>query len=141
MAERDTSKGNTWRDLNVLRQELEEAHKTIKLLMRQLEKEQQRYRETTRAYKLTVANQSEISRENAALAAERDQWRARAENRSQIVVGPNIPFPALTLGEIGALRKALTRLYTPESGGDPERMKLWNALLDPLEEALNRTYR
>jgi len=53
-----------------LQNELGEAHKTIRSLLRQLSKEQQRHAETARAYNMTVANLVEVTRENNAL--ERD---------------------------------------------------------------------
>ena len=35
--------------------------------------------------------------------------------------------------EVGAIRKAMARLHHPDTGGDAERMKAWNAALDPLD--------
>ena len=117
-------------ELDWLQQELSEAHKTIRSLLRQLSKEQARHTETARAYNLTVANLVEATRENTLLEQECDMWRARAEGR-------HAPFAigtlALTNEEIGAIRKAMARLHHPDAGGDAERMKLWNATLDPLE--------
>lgn len=119
--------------------ELKEAHQTIRALLRQLRKEQDRQAEIARAYNKTVANLVEISRENVALERERDMWKARAESamREQEVpkIG-NIPL-ALTAAEISAIRKAMARLHHPDAGGDAERMKLWNAALDPLEERVS----
>lgn len=120
-------------EIAILQHELEEAHKTIRTLLRQLSKEQARHGETTRAYNMTVSNLMEITRENAALTRERDQWQARAQG-IPASLGPNSPFPALTPAEVGAIRKAMARLHHPDAGGDIERMKLWNAMLDPLEE-------
>jgi len=117
-------------DVVWLQKELQEAHKTIRGLLRQLSKEQARHAETARAYNLTVANLVEATRENNALARERDMWKARAE-------GQAAPFTAgtltLTPAEVGAIRKAMARLHHPDTGGDVERMKLWNAALDPLD--------
>lgn len=114
-----------------LQHELGEAQKTIRNLLRQLSKEQERYSEATRAYKLTVANLVEITRQNALLEYERDMWQARAEGRPA-------PFKldslTLTPEEISAIRKAMARLHHPDTGGDAERMKLWNAALDPLDD-------
>jgi hypothetical protein len=31
---------------------------------------------------------------------------------------------------VNAIRKAMARLHHPDVGGDPERMKAWNAALD-----------
>jgi hypothetical protein len=119
--------------------ELKEAHQTIRALLRQLSKEQGRHAEIARAYNKTVANLVEITRENAALERERDMWKARAESsmREQAAakIG-NLPF-SLTAAEISAIRKAMARLHHPDAGGDAERMKLWNAALDPLEEQVS----
>jgi hypothetical protein len=117
-------------DLAWLQKELDEAHRTIRSLLRQLSKEQTRHAETARAYNLTVANLVEATRQSAQLEHERDMWKARAE-------GHAAPFTAgtltLTPAEISAIRKAMARLHHPDTGGDIERMKLWNATLDPLE--------
>jgi hypothetical protein len=95
-----------------------------------LSKEQTRHAETARAYNLTVANLVEATRQSAQLEHERDMWKTRAE-------GQAAPFTAgtltLTPAEISAIRKAMARLHHPDTGGDVERMKLWNATLDPLE--------
>jgi hypothetical protein len=115
-----------------LQNELQEAHKTIRSLLRQLSKEQQRQAETARAYSMTVANLVEAGRENTLLLRERDMWKARAE-------GALTPFHIggltidLTPAEVSAIRKAMARLHHPDTGGDAERMKAWNAALDPLE--------
>ena len=119
-------------DVVWLQKELQEAHKTIRGLLRQLSKEQARHAETARAYNLTVANLVEATRENNALSRERDMWKARAE-------GVATPFSLgkgtveLTPAEVSAIRKAMARLHHPDTGGDVERMKLWNATLDPLD--------
>jgi post-segregation antitoxin (ccd killing protein) len=117
-------------ELAWLQRELDEAHRTIRSLLRQLSKEQTRHAETARAYNLTVANLVEATRQSALLEHERDMWKARAE-------GQAAPFTAgpltLTPAEISAIRKAMARLHHPDAGGDVERMKLWNAALDPLE--------
>src|SRR5262245_5346995 len=117
-------------ELAWLQKELDEAHRTIRSLLRQLSKEQARHAETARAYNLTVANLVEATRLNAQLEHDRDMWKARAE-------GQPAPFTlgtlTLTPEEVGAIRKAMARLHHPDAGGDVERMKLWNAALDPLE--------
>ena len=119
-------------DVAWLQQELSEAHKTIRTLLRQLDKEQRRHAETVRAYDKTVANLVEAGRENTALERERNMWRSRAE-------GGAMPFKIggltleLTPAEVSAIRKAMARLHHPDAGGDLERMKAWNAALDPLE--------
>jgi chromosome segregation ATPase len=115
-----------------LQQELDEAHKTIRSLQRQIEKEEARYQEIARAYNKTVANLVTITHENSALERERDMWRARAQS----IPGPfQLGSDSLTLTpiEIGAIRKAIARLHHPDTGGDSERLKAWNAALDALE--------
>lgn len=126
-------------DLPLLQHELDEAHKTIRALLRQMRKDQARYDEIARAYHKTVANLTEIARANTVLEHERevleherDRWKARAE-----CIAPPIGINGLALdltpAEVGAIRKAMARLHHPDAGGDAERMKLWNAALDPLE--------
>jgi hypothetical protein len=113
--------------------ELDEAHKTIRSLLRQLDKEQSRNKEIARAYNLTVANLVTISTENNALERELMMWKARAQ-------GTPAPFKIgeglleLTPAEINAIRKAMARLHHPDTGGDSERLKAWNAALDLLED-------
>ncbi|MBK9715280.1 MAG: hypothetical protein IPO81_28920 [Kouleothrix sp.] len=119
-------------DLSWLQKELDEAHKTIRSLLRQLSKEQQRHAETARAYSMTVANLVEITRENTALERERDMWRTRAEGSLTPITIGGLTLE-LTPAEVGAIRKAMARLHHPDAGGDAERMKAWNAALDPLE--------
>jgi len=116
----------------LLQQELAEAHKTIRGLLRQLDKERARYDECLRAYNKTVANLSAIVRENIQLERERDDWRRKAEQAGVPlqIGGLNLQ---LTPEEVSAIRKAMARLHHPDAGGDAERMKLWNAALDPLE--------
>jgi hypothetical protein len=115
-----------------LQQELSEAHKTIRSLLRQLSKEQQRHAETSRAYNMTVANLAEAGRENTLLARERDKWKARAEGTVTPLTIGGLTID-LTPAEVSAIRKAMARLHHPDAGGDAERMKAWNAALDPLE--------
>jgi chromosome segregation ATPase len=126
-------------DLALLQHELDEAHKTIRGLLRQMRKDQARYDEIARAYHKTVANITEIARQNTmlehdrvVLEHDRDLWKARAECAAPAVGIRGLTLD-LTLAEIGAIRKAMARLHHPDAGGDAERMKLWNAALDPLE--------
>ncbi|HEU5090635.1 MAG TPA: hypothetical protein VFT99_24445 [Roseiflexaceae bacterium] len=114
-----------------LRNELLEAHATIHQLLRQIEHEQERYAEMARAYKLTVDNLVEVTRQNTELERERDAYRARADSALVIQLGDG-PF-ALTADEIGAMRRAIARLHHPDRGGDARRMQVWNAALDALE--------
>jgi hypothetical protein len=119
-------------DIAWLQHELDEALKTIRTLQRQIGKEQERCAEVARAYSLTVTNLVGVTRENAELERERDLWKMRAESGA-------VPFSLggltleLTPAEISAIRKAMARLHHPDAGGDAERMKAWNAALDPLE--------
>jgi hypothetical protein len=121
---------DTEQTAETLHKELEEAHKTVRTLLRQLGKEQSRHNEAIRAHNLTVANLLEMTNEQAALIHDRDMWKARAEGRPTTKLDPNSPLPALTAEEVGAIRKAIARLHHPDSGGDAERMKTWNVLLD-----------
>jgi hypothetical protein len=115
-----------------IQRELDEARKTIRKLLRQLDQERSRSNEIARAYDLTVANLVAITRENAALERERDHWRTHA-------LGKPAPFKTdagaleLTAAEVSAIRKAVARIHHPDTGGDSERLKLWNATLDALE--------
>lgn len=122
----------TEQDIAWLQRELEESHKTIRSLLRQVSKEQARHAEIARAYEKTVANLMEITRENIQLERERDDWRRKAEQAGVPlqIGGLNLQ---LTPEEVSAIRKAMARLHHPDAGGDAERMKLWNAALDPLE--------
>lgn len=115
-----------------LQNEIAEAHKTIRALLRQISKEQARCNEISRAYNMTVSNLVEITRENASLTRERDIWKARADG-VPITFKAGMGLPDLTAAEVGAIRKAMARLHHPDAGGDTERMKMWNAMLDPIE--------
>lgn len=119
-------------DLAWLQRELSEAQKNVRTLLRQLGKEQARNAELVRAYNLTVTNLMEVTRENTLLMRERDQWKTRAErgNRSFNFSHTTIE---LTPAEVSAIRKAMARLHHPDLGGDGERLKTWNTILDPLE--------
>jgi hypothetical protein len=119
-------------DLAWLQLELEEAHKTIRSLLQQISKAQAGCREVARAYDTTVSSLMELTRENAALERERDLWRAHAECGSGPFTSHGMMLE-LTPAEVSAIRKAMARLHHPDAGGDAERMKAWNAALDPLE--------
>jgi hypothetical protein len=119
-------------DPSLLQHELAEAHATIRRLLRQISKEQSRYDEIARAYNKTVSNLMGITRENALLEHERDTWKARAEGVRDPVTLSGLTLD-LTPAEVSAIRKAMARLHHPDAGGDVERMKAWNAALDPLE--------
>ncbi|GAB4194163.1 MAG: hypothetical protein OHK0022_09870 [Roseiflexaceae bacterium] len=119
-------------DAQALQRDLDAANKTIRELRRQGEKAQARYEELLRAYRMTVENLVRTSGECASLEHERDHWRRVAEQRPNTTVFENGRL-ALSAEEITAIRKAMARLHHPDTGGDAERMKAWNALLDALE--------
>lgn len=119
-------------DADILQEQLHEAHETIHRLLHQIDKEQARCAEVGRAYNKTVANLMEITRENAVLEHERDQWKARVESEAGPVSLGGLTLD-LTPAEVSAIRKAMARLHHPDAGGDAERMKAWNAALDPLD--------
>jgi hypothetical protein len=128
------SAGDSWpADVAWLQSELAHAHRTIRSMLRQLEKARAAHAEAERAHRMTVENLVRTTGECALLERERDTWKRRAEEReaSTILIGNG--GVQLTSAEIGAIRKAMARLHHPDLGGDPERMKLWNMLLDPLE--------
>jgi predicted secreted Zn-dependent protease len=117
-----------------LQNELAQAHGTIRTLMRQIKKEQDRHAEISRAYTKTVANLVEAMRENTALTRECELLRAQVNSQAN-GVDPQLGTldVQLTAAEVGAIRKAMARLHHPDAGGDIERMKVWNATLDRLE--------
>ena len=122
------------RTMGELQRQLDEAHAELRRMSRELRKEQMRHAETTEAYTKTVTNMVEISRENALLNHELDRLRRSApraaRSRSVDFHGIN-----LTAGEAKAIRKAMARLHHPDVGGDEQRMKVWNAVLDQLDES------
>lgn len=118
-------------DAATLQHELDEAMQTIRSLERQIKHEQRVCAEAAQSYSTVVKSLVEVSREGAELERQRDMWRQRAEQRN----GPNgegLPLQ-LTPAEARAIRKAMARLHHPDTGGDAERMKEWNAVLDALE--------
>ncbi|MFQ3664168.1 MAG: hypothetical protein SNJ69_17470 [Chloroflexaceae bacterium] len=135
-----TLEGCTQREYEQLRRELAEAHALNRGLRRQLEKALSAANEAQRAHAKMVATLTETMRENTSLAHERDIWRARAQRlEAGIVSEPQVARQALDISslagqlseeEINAIRKAMARLHHPDVGGDPERMKAWNAALD-----------
>lgn len=129
-------------DYDFIVQELKEAHRQNRQLMRQLKKAQEATNEALRAHAKMVRTLTETMRQNTVLATECDMWRQRAEKASaayeQFVFETNIiqGVEHLTVAEARAIRKAMARLHHPDSGGDPERMKAWNSLLDRVEQDL-----
>lgn len=130
----------TQREYEQLRRELAEAHALNRGLRRQLEKALSAANEAQRAHAKMVATLTETMRENTSLAHERDIWRARAQRlEAGMAPDPQVSPRVLDISslagqlsedEINAIRKAMARLHHPDVGGDPERMKAWNAALD-----------
>ena len=119
-------------ELQALQRELAEAHKTIRTLLKQLSKAQERQHETTRAHKMTVANLIEMTRHQSDLIRERESWRDLAEqDHTHVRLGGD--RPDLTVDEARAIHRAITRLHHSE-GGDTARLKLWDALLEAVEQ-------
>jgi hypothetical protein len=129
------SSATTTLDHDTLLSELEAAQKTVRMLLREMDKAQRRYDDLHRAYKMTVDNLVKTSGECSMLERERDQWKQRAEQRYEQESQLQTPIPTkLSPEEIAAIRKAMARLHHPDTGGNAERMKAWNALLDKLEQ-------
>ncbi len=119
----------------ILAAELHEAHRMNRDLMRQLKKAQDAAKEAVRAHAKMVDTLTETMRENTILNLERDMWQQRAEHgertRMQMEhLRAMLGIENITSAEACAIRKAMARLHHPDSGGDPERMKAWNTLLD-----------
>jgi hypothetical protein len=124
------------RENELLRHELDEAHKLNRGLLRQLKKAQEAAAEAQRAHAKMVATLTETVRENITLANERDTWKARALRQGGDHDEPGeLPdlgglVGRITEEEANAIRKAMARLHHPDTGGSPERMKAWNSMLD-----------
>ncbi|MBP1465408.1 hypothetical protein EYB53_006790 [Candidatus Chloroploca sp. M-50] len=135
-----TLEGFTQREYDLLRRELAEAQQAVRGLRRQLDKAIAAFGEAQRAHAKMVATLTETMRENTTLTNERDLWRARAQRLASGVAHeadygkPVIDITALagqiTEDEVNAIRKAMARLHHPDVGGNPDRMKAWNAALD-----------
>lgn len=118
--------------------ELEEAHRMNRALLRQLKKAQEAVDEAVRAHAKMVITLTETMRENTALTLERDRWKHRAERcalegETPGSIGVIEGIGHITQAEARAIRKAMARLHHPDSGGDNERMKVWNMILDRIE--------
>ena len=130
MAEQEQMRSRTTSELQRL---LDEAQAELRRLARELRKEQARHAETSQAYNKTVSNMVDISRENALLTHEIERLkRAPRPARSTSIDLLGID---LTPNEARAIRKAMARLHHPDVGGDEQRMKAWNSVLDQLDEA------
>ena len=122
------------RTMGELQRQLDEAQAELRRVSRELRKEQIRHAETSEAYTKTVTNMVEISRENALLNHELDRLRRAAPRAAR---SRSVDFHGINLtpGEAKAIRKAMARLHHPDVGGDEQRMKVWNAVLDQLDES------
>lgn len=116
--------------VELLQREIAEAHRTIKALMRRLADEQEQSQKTQSAYEQMKNNIVEMNREHTLVERERDMWRMRAE---QTPLGNGDFLPVLTANEVSSIRRAMARLHHPDTGGDIDRMKQWNKLLDDCE--------
>lgn len=127
------------RELDMLKKELAEAHALNRSLSRELKKAKEAFDEATRAHAKMVATLTETMRENTALTIERDAWKYRAQKHAQdsVLHGGDITevlgIQDITEAEAKSIRKAMARLHHPDSGGDSDRMKAWNAMLDQIE--------
>ncbi|MEI7642910.1 MAG: hypothetical protein WCJ55_01255 [Chloroflexales bacterium] len=137
------SEGVSQREYELLRRELAEAHVENRSLRRQLEKSLTAVTEAQRAHAKMVATLTETMRENMLLMNDREAWRHRAM-RLDAGLSADLPddhAPPISVGglasqisddEVNAIRKAMARLHHPDVGGNPDRMKAWNAALDRL---------
>ncbi len=133
-------------DITSLREELEATRETNRKLQDQLKKAvkaasnaERASAEAMRAHTMMVETLTETMRENTALAIERDMWQSRARRAMALLDTPtfdvhgSLGVTHITEDEAKAIRKAIARLHHPDSGGDAERMKMWNASLDQIE--------
>lgn len=124
---------------DTLRQELTQAQTELRSLRRELKKAHELKAEATRAHAKMVTTLTETMRENAALSIELDAWKTRLQREEQeheeyiASVEALLGIESITEAEAGAIRKAMARLHHPDSGGNTERMKTWNAILDKIE--------
>lgn len=119
------------RTMSEQQRQLEEAEATIRRLRRELAKEQARHAETAEAYNKTVTNMVAVARENAILTHELERLKRSARPGSAADLAA-LPFD-VTPAEAKVIRKAMARLHHPDVGGDEQRMKIWNALLDQID--------
>ncbi len=118
------------RTIEELQRELDDARTTVRRLTRELGKEQARHAQTTDAYNKTVANMVSIVQENLTLNNELDRLK-RQQREATFTYGLAItPLPH----EARAIRKAMARIHHPDVGGDEQRMKAWNVILDKFED-------
>lgn len=135
MSSSNNSSTKLWQEpdtADLLRREIDDAHRTIRALMRRLADEQEQQTKTKHAYEQMKSNIMEMNREFASVERERDLWRQRAEQIGGLEWIDSLP--QLTTDEISAIRRAMARLHHPDQGGDSERMKEWNKILDRLDK-------
>lgn len=118
--------------MSELQRQLDEAQASIRRLTRELAKEQARHAETTEAYTKTVTNMVSVARENALLSHEIERLKRMARPSQSFDLG-GLPLD-VTPTEAKVIRKAMARLHHPDVGGDEQRMKVWNAVLDQLDD-------
>lgn len=112
-----------------LQRDLEEARNTVRRLTRELSKEQARHAQTTDAYNKTVANMLSIVQENLLLSNELERLKRQQREITYHSGLAITPLPH----EARLIRKAMARLHHPDVGGDEQRMKAWNVILDKFE--------
>jgi cell division septum initiation protein DivIVA len=127
-------------ELEELREENRKLRQELKQAQRTVSKAEQSSAEAQRAHQKMVQTLTETMRENTELVMERDLWRARARRANAAAEDAYIAADLeATIGidisddEVRAIRKAIARVHHPDSGGNAERMKLWNATLDRIE--------
>lgn len=134
--------GPSEHDSLALQQEVHDIRAKNRVLQRRLKKAEESAAEAIRAHAKMVATLTETMRENSALLIERDMWKLRAQRAEvtqdqQGALASSAPFVPgidhITETEARVIRKAMARLHHPDSGGDTERMKVWNAILDRIE--------
>ncbi|MBX0326545.1 hypothetical protein K2Z83_02405 [Oscillochloris sp. ZM17-4] len=137
-----SSENISQREYELLHRELGEAHAQNRSLRRQLEKALAAVTESQRAHAKMVATLTETMRENTVLTNDRDMWRHRAQRMDAgLSADPDSTAAPIDISalagqlsedEVNAIRKAMARIHHPDVGGNPERMKAWNAALDRL---------
>ncbi len=138
-----SSEGMSQREYDLLRRDLAESHIETRSLRRQLDKSLAAVTEAQRAHTKMVVTLTETMRENTMLVHDRDMWRQRAmrleaglpvdlPNEHILTVDGGELTGHLSDDEVNAIRKAMARLHHPDVGGNPDRMKVWNAALDRL---------
>jgi len=120
------------RSVSELQRLLEDAEATIRRLKRELGKEQARHAETAEAYTKTVSNMVAVARENAILSHELERLKRTTKSSGGLLGGAGLPIE-LTPAEASVIRKVMARLHHPDVGGDEQRMKQWNVVLDCYE--------